>query len=109
MSFGTDMPVESPDPLACIDCAVRRMDEDGTLPKEGYFPREKIDVYTAVDAYTRGSAYVAFEENYKGRIRPGYLADLALLEKDIFTVSPEEIRKTSIRFTLVGGEFSYHG
>jgi predicted amidohydrolase YtcJ len=60
-----------------------------------------------VDSYTLGSAYAAFEENRMGWIYPGYLADLVLLDRDIFTVPTEEIGEAQVLFTMVGGETVY--
>jgi predicted amidohydrolase YtcJ len=89
-SYGTDCPVESISPIECIACAVNR-----------------VDVYTAVDAYTAGSAYATFEENRKGRIRQGYLADMVLLDRDIFTIPKNEIREAKVIWAMVGGNIAY--
>jgi len=106
-AYGTDSPVESMNPLECIDCAVNRHDVTNGYPEEGFYPDECVDVYTAVDAYTIGSAYAEFAENYKGRIKPGYLADLTLLDSDIFTIPRKEIRKAQVLWTMVGGVMAY--
>jgi predicted amidohydrolase YtcJ len=102
-AYGTDCPVESLNPLECIENAVLRRGNEG----EAFFPEERVDVYTAVDAYTAGSAYAAFAESRLGRIRPGYLADLSLLDRDIFSVDPREIGKAEVLFTMVGGRIAY--
>jgi predicted amidohydrolase YtcJ len=107
-AWGTDCPVESMDPLQGIACAVTRQDPGAAFPAGGFFPEERVDVYTAVDNYTAGSAWAAFDEDRMGRIRPGALADLALLDRDIFTIPPEEIHKTKVLCTIVGGEL-VHG
>jgi len=106
-AYGTDSPVESMNPLECIDCAVNRHDVTNDYPEDGFNPDECVDVYTAVDAYTAGSAYAEFAEDYKGRIKPGYLADLTLLDRDIFTISRKEIRKAQVLWTMVGGVMAY--
>jgi predicted amidohydrolase YtcJ len=106
-AYGTDSPVESMSPLECIDCAVNRHDVSNGNPEEGFYPGECVDVYTAVDAYTTGSAYAEFAENYKGRIKPGCLADLTLLDRDIFTIPRKEIRKAQVLWTMVGGVMAY--
>jgi len=106
-AYGTDSPVESMNPLECIDCAVNRHDVTNGYPEEGFYPDECVDVYTAVDAYTIGSAYAEFAEDYKGRIKPGYLADLTLLDRDIFTIPRKEIRKAQVLWTMVGGVMAY--
>jgi len=105
--YGTDCPVESMSPLECIDCAVNRHDVTNGYPEEGFYPGECVDVYTAVDAYTTGSAYAEFAEDYKGRIKPGYLADMTLLDRDIFTIPRKEIRSAQVLWTMVGGVMAY--
>ena len=106
-SYGTDCPVESMSPIECIDCAVNRHDVSNGYPGGGVYPDECVDVYTAVDAYTTGSAYATFEENRKGRIKQDYLADMVLLDRDIFTISKKEIRGAKVLWTMVGGNMAY--
>jgi predicted amidohydrolase YtcJ len=106
-AYGTDSPVESMNPLECIDCAVNRHDVTNGYPEDGFYPDECVDVYTAVDAYTAGSAYAEFAEDYKGRIKPGYLADMTLLDRDIFTIPRKEIREARVLWTMVGGAMAY--
>jgi len=103
VSYGTDSPVESPDPIANLHCAVNRQDLKG-FPEGGFYPGEKADIYSAVDNYTAGSAYASFEENVKGRIKAGHCADLVMLDQDIFTIPPEEIINTKVLMTMLGGE-----
>jgi predicted amidohydrolase YtcJ len=106
-SYGTDSPVESMNPLAGIACAVTRKNPERDYPPGGFFPGERVDVYTAVDNYTAGSAHANFDENRVGRIKKGYLADLVLLDGDIFTLPPEEIPRARVLWTMVGGETVY--
>jgi len=106
-SYGTDCPVESMSPIECIDCAVNRHDVANGYPEEGFYPGECVDVYTAVDAYTVGSAYAEFAEDRKGRIKPGFLADMTLLDKDIFSIPKKEIRTARVLWTMVGGKNAY--
>ena len=106
-AYGTDSPVESMNPLECIDCAVNRHDVTNGFPEEGFYPDECVNVYTAVDAYTIGSAYAEFAEDYKGRIKPGYLADMTLLDRNIFAIPRKEIRKAQVLWTMVGGVMAY--
>jgi predicted amidohydrolase YtcJ len=106
-SYGTDSPVESMSPVECIDCAVNRHDVANGYPPEGFYPSECVDVYTAVDAYTAGSAYAEFAEDRKGRIKPGFFADMTLLDKDIFTIPRKEIRTARVLWTMVGGKIAY--
>ncbi|MDR1904948.1 MAG: amidohydrolase [Treponema sp.] len=107
VSYGTDSPVSPLSPLLGIACAVTRQDMENRYPAGGFFPDEKVDVYTAVDAYTAGSAYACFDEQRMGRIKPGYLADLVLLDRDIFTIPHEEIKNTQVVLTMVGGKIVY--
>ncbi|MBQ1827299.1 MAG: amidohydrolase [Erysipelotrichaceae bacterium] len=103
IGLSTDCPVESFNPFFNIHCAVNRQDYD-LQPEGGYFPDQKLSVAEAVDAYTAGSAYVEFEENRKGRIAEGYLADLIIVKKDIFSCDPEEIMNTEVALTMVDGK-----
>ena len=106
VSYGTDSPVEGLDPINNLHCAVNRQDLK-RQPTEGWLPREKVDIYTAVDNYTIGSAYASFEENRKGRLAPGFLADLVMLDQDIFHVPSEKILDTHVLMTMVGGNVVY--
>jgi predicted amidohydrolase YtcJ len=110
--YGTDCPVESLNPLEGIACAVLRRPAalTGSVPAtEAFFPEERVDRYTAVDAYTLGSARVTGEDGRTGRIRPGYLADLVLLDRDIFTIPADEIPSAKVLLTMVGGEAAFRG
>lgn len=104
MSFGTDSPIESMHPFENIYFALTRK-ADGY--SEAFNADECLDIYDAVDAYTAGSAYAESTEIYKGRIRPGYVADLAVLDRNIFEITPEEIRKARVTATMVGGILVY--
>jgi predicted amidohydrolase YtcJ len=106
VAYGSDCPVETLNPLRGIACAVLRTDPNDSSGA-AFFPEERVNVYDAVDSYTLGSAYAAFDENRMGRICPGYLADMVLLDRDIFTVPAEEIGGAQVLFTMVGGETVY--
>ena len=106
VSYGTDSDVEDCNPLANIYHAVTRKRKDET-PEGGFYPEECVDVYTAVDAYTIGSAHAEFAEDKKGRIKPGYFADMVILDKDIFTVDPMEIRDMDPVLTMMDGKVVY--
>lgn len=106
LSYGTDSPVENCNPFPNLYMAVTRKGADGK-PDGGFYPKECVDVETAVDAYTEGSAYAQFKEDVKGRIKPGYLADLVVLDRDIFTCDPEEIKEIQPVLTMVGGKTVY--
>ena len=70
----------------------------------GWFPEQKLTVAEAVEAYTMGSAYAEFQENDKGSITPGKLADMVLLSDDVFSIDPAKIRDVKVMTTLVGGK-----
>jgi predicted amidohydrolase YtcJ len=106
LSFGSDWTVGPLNPLLGIYAAVTRRTIDGANPG-GWFPEQKISVEEAVKAYTSTNAYVVFEENEKGRLKPGFLADLVILSDDIFTIDPVKIEKTSVDLTMVGGRVVY--
>ena len=105
-SYGTDSPVENCNPLANLYCAVTRKDFKGQ-PLEGWNPAECMSVEDAVDAYTYESAYAEFKEGVKGRIKPGFYADLVVLDKDIFTCDPMEIKDVLPVLTMVDGKIVY--
>ncbi len=90
------------DPLLGIYAAVTRRTTDGKNPG-GWFPEQKISVEEAVRAYTINNAYAAFEENDKGTIAPGKLADFVVLSEDIFSIDPVKIADVKVQMTVVGG------
>ncbi|HLN00059.1 MAG TPA: amidohydrolase family protein [Bryobacteraceae bacterium] len=103
LAFGTDWPVAPLDPLVGIYGAVTRETADGKNPR-GWVPEQKIRLEEAVRAYTAGSAYAEFDEREKGTLEAGKLADVVVLSEDIFRVDPEEIPKTKVVHTVVGGK-----
>lgn len=105
-SYGSDSPVENCNPFSCLYCAVTRKDLKG-FPEGGFYPNECVDVATAIDAYTVESAYLEFKENIKGRIKPGFYADMIVLDQDIFTVDPMKIKDILPELTMVGGKIVY--
>lgn len=106
ISFGTDSPVEDCNPFPNIYCAVTRKGMDGK-PEGGFYPNEKMSVEDAVDAYTIGSAFNEFKENSKGRLKPGYVADLIVLDRDIFTIDNDDIKDIKVEKTMIDGEFVF--
>ncbi|ADK81829.1 amidohydrolase [Sediminispirochaeta smaragdinae] len=106
VSYGTDCPVEDLDPFANLHCAVSRQDLSN-YPDNGFYSDEKVDIYRAVDNYTVASAYASFEENEKGRIKPGEYADIVMLDKNIFSVPSNEIKTTQVLMTILGGNIVY--
>jgi predicted amidohydrolase YtcJ len=107
LAFGSDWPVAPMVPLMGIYAAVTRRTLDGKNP-EGWIPEQKISVAEAVHAYTVGAAYAEYEENIKGSLAPGKLADLVVLSNDIFYMDPIEIEKTRVEMTFFDGKIIYH-
>src|SRR5437667_3036592 len=99
LAFGTDWDVAPLDPMLTIYAAVTRATLDGKNPN-GWFPEQNLAVPETVEAYTMGSAYAEFQENEKGSITPGKLADMVLLSGDIFTIPPEKIRRVKVLNTI---------
>jgi len=106
LAFGTDWEVAPLDPLLTLYAAVTRATLDGKNPS-GWFPEQKLSVAEAVGAYTMGSAYAEFQENEKGSITAGKLADMVLVSDDIFSIAPEKIRDVQVLKTLVGGRLVF--
>jgi predicted amidohydrolase YtcJ len=106
LAFGSDWTVAPIDPLLGIYAAVTRRTLDGKHPK-GWVPGEKITVEEALRAYTAGNAYSVFAQGTRGKIAPGYLADLVILDQDLTAVAPEAIEHVTVRGTLVGGRVVY--
>jgi predicted amidohydrolase YtcJ len=107
LAFGSDSPVETLDPLVGIHAAATRRRADGSPGPEGWHPEECITVEDAVRAYTLGAAYASGEEQDKGSITPGKLADLVVLSQDIFAVPPMAILETEVEATVLDGQFVY--
>lgn len=103
ISFGTDAPVEDCKPFPNIYCAVTRQRINGE-PVGGFTPSEKMSVEDAIDAYTIGSAFNEFKEDFKGRLKPGYVADLIVLDRDIFTIDEADIKDIKVEKTMIDGE-----
>jgi predicted amidohydrolase YtcJ len=108
LAFGTDWPVAPLDPLQGIYAAVTRATLDGKNPG-GWIPEEKITLPEAVEAYTIGAAFAEFQENKKGSITPGKLADMVVLGENIFEIKPEAIRNVKVKTTILGGRVIYSG
>ncbi len=106
LAFGSDWTVAPATPVEGIYAAVTRRTLDDANP-DGWVPEEKISVEKALVAYTRNGAYASYEENEKGMLKPGFLADLAVLDRDLTRISSEEIRYAEIVMTIVGGEIVY--
>jgi predicted amidohydrolase YtcJ len=100
---GTDAPVEDVDPIASYYSSVSRMMGNG----EVLTPRQKMTRMEALKSYTINNAYAGFEENIKGSLEVGKLADITVLDRDILTIPEEDIPNITISYTIVGGEIMY--
>jgi predicted amidohydrolase YtcJ len=119
LAFGSDWYVAPPVPLEGIQAAVtRRLIGEGVIPANtgtaspdteasGWIPSERISVRQALTAYTIDAAYASFDENRKGTLEPGKLADFVILDRDIFTIPPETISQAKVVETYVGGTAVY--
>jgi predicted amidohydrolase YtcJ len=106
LAFGSDWTVAPIDPLLGIYAAVTRRTLDGKHPN-GWVPNEKITVAEALRAYTAGNAYGLFVERSRGKLVPGYQADLVLLDTDLMAIPPEEIERAGVRATIVDGKIVF--
>lgn len=103
---GSDFPVEEPDPLLGLYAALTRSDAKG-MPPGGWMPDQKMTRREALESFTLGAAYAAFEENLKGSIQVGKLADFVVFDRDIMEVGAQEVLKAKVRMTVVGGKVVY--
>jgi predicted amidohydrolase YtcJ len=103
LCFGSDWPVAPFAPLTGIAAAVLRQTTDGANPG-GWLPEQRITVDQALTAYTTSNAYVGFQEDRLGRIVPGYIADLVVLDKDLLHIDPQLIAETRVLRTIVNGK-----
>lgn len=104
LAFGSDAPVETPNPFAGIHAAVTRQDADDQ-PDGGWYPEERLTVEEAVRAYTEWAALSApYLPGVTGTLSLGSVADLLVLDRDIFTIDPKEIKDTHPLATIIGGE-----
>ena len=104
--FGSDWDVAPLSPIAGIDAAVTRRTIDGKNPN-GWYPGQRIRVEEALKAYTSDAAWAAFEENEKGTLSAGKLADFVVLSADVLSIPPEQIEKASVVTTVAGGRVVY--
>ena len=105
VSNGSDCPVELPNVMGGIQCAVTRRDLRGEGP---YLPAEAFTVQEALDSFTKMGAKASFEERSKGQIRPGMLADFVILGENPFETDPGKLKDIPIFATYLGGTIVYH-
>src|SRR5213076_2708403 len=102
LALGSDFPVEDVNPFFGIYAAVTRQDQKG-WPAGGWYPDQRLTLAEAIRGFTKDAAYAAFEEQSRGTIEPGKLADLTIVEGDLFTMPQSELFKSKVRYTVVGG------
>jgi predicted amidohydrolase YtcJ len=106
LACGSDWTVAPLDPLTGIYAAVSRQTLDGKNP-DGWYPEQKISLEESIKGYTINGAFAEFDEDRKGSLEVGKLADLVVLGKDLFGIPPEEIQKVPVLMTIVGGCIVY--
>ena len=103
LAFGTDFPVESPDPFPGLSAAISRQDMNGQ-PPGGWIPSERLTFEQALYAYTRGAAYAGFAEDRIGALEPGKWADFILVDRDPTKVDAQSLARTEVLETWVAGK-----
>jgi hypothetical protein len=107
MAFGSDAPVESPNPFWGLHAAVTRRRPDGSPGPDGWYPAQRLSLTEALHGFTSGAAYAAGKENQLGKLAPGYLADLIVLDTDLFNCEIDQIRDIRPTATMINGEWVY--
>ena len=105
-AFGSDWPVFSCDVLKGIYCAVTRKTPEGT-PPGGWQPHLRISAEAALRHFTKDAAYASFDEDVKGTLAPGKLADFVVLSDDVLSPPPERILKTKVLLTVMDGKETF--
>jgi predicted amidohydrolase YtcJ len=109
MAFGSDAPVDTPNPWHGLYAAVTRRRVDGSPGPDGWRPEECISLESALQSYTTRAAQTAGMENQLGMLSPGYLADLIVLPEDPFTLEAEHLHAIQPKATMVGGDWVWRG
>ena len=106
MSFGSDWPVVTLDPWPGVQILLTRETPEGT-PAGGWLPNERLTLPQAIEGYTIGGAYAARRDKTEGSIEVGKLADLIIISQNPFKVAPNQIGRTQVMMTMVGGKVVY--
>jgi predicted amidohydrolase YtcJ len=107
LAFGSDAPVENFNPFWGIHAAVTRRRADGAPGPEGWYPAQRLTVDEALRGFTLGPAYAGYMEDRIGSLTSGKLADLIVIDRDVTTCEPMDIRDTQVLGTMLGGEWKY--
>ena len=108
LAFGSDWTVAPLNPMEGLKAAVTRQTLDGKHP-DGWHPEQKLTLDEAIHAFTVGSAYAEFAEHLKGTITPGKLADIVMLDRDIYKINPSDIDKARVVLTVMDGRIVHEG
>jgi len=108
LALGSDFPVEDVNPFFGIFSAVTRQDQAGA-PAGGWYPEQKLTLAEAIRGFTADAAFASFEESSRGTIEPGKLADLTIVDGDLFAAPQSTLFSTRVRYTIVGGDTVYPG
>jgi predicted amidohydrolase YtcJ len=109
IALGSDSPVEPFEPLKGIHAAVTRRRANGEPGPDGWYPALRLGMHETLRGFTTGPAYAAGMEDRLGRLAPGCLADLVVLDRDLYTVAPDEILETEVLGTMVDGIWRFGG
>jgi predicted amidohydrolase YtcJ len=107
LTFGSDAPVDSPNPFWGIHAAVTRRRHDGSPDAAGWYPEQRLTLEEAIHGFTTGPAYTSGLEKRLGKLSPGYLADLLILENDPFGMDPSALWQIEPSATILGGEWVF--
>ena len=103
LAFGSDFPVESPNPFPGLAAAISRQDMEGQ-PPGGWRPEEHVSFAEALDGFTRAAAYAGFAERKFGSLEAGMWADFILVDRDVSTADPQALARTQVLETWVAGK-----
>jgi predicted amidohydrolase YtcJ len=106
LAFGSDWPVVTLNPWPGVQTALTRQTSEGE-PVGGFVPKQRLSLEDTIRAYTLGAAFAGRREKTEGSLEPGKLADLIILDRDLFQIEPSDIGKTQVLLTMVGGKVVY--